>query len=39
MEKKKRDPSARAQKNTAKLSLLVTIVLSAIGTWRDFGSL
>jgi hypothetical protein len=39
MEKKKSDPSARAQKNTAKLSLLVTIALSGIGTWRDFDSL
>jgi hypothetical protein len=37
--KKKSDPSARAQKNTAKLSLLVTIALSGIGTWRDFDSL
>jgi hypothetical protein len=37
--KKKSDPSARAQKNTAKLSLLVTIALSEIGTWRDFDSL
>jgi hypothetical protein len=27
------------QKNTAKLSLLVTIALSGIGTWRDFDSL
>jgi hypothetical protein len=35
MGKKKSDPSARAQKNTAKLSLLVTIALSGIGTWRD----
>jgi hypothetical protein len=35
----KSDPSARAQKNTAKLSLLFTIALSGIGTWRDFGSL
>ena len=34
--KKKSDPSARAQKNTTKLSLLVTIALSGIGTWRDF---
>jgi hypothetical protein len=32
MGKKKSDPSARAQKNTAKLSLLVTIALSGIGT-------
>jgi hypothetical protein len=39
MGKKKSDPSARAQKNTAKLSLLVTIALSGIGTWRDFDSL
>jgi hypothetical protein len=39
MRKKKSDPSARAQKNTAKLSLLVTIALSGIGTWRDFDSL
>jgi hypothetical protein len=39
MRKKKIDPSARAQKNTAKLSLLVTIALSGIGTWRDFDSL
>jgi hypothetical protein len=39
MRKKKRDPCARAQKNTAKLSLLVTIALSGIGTWRDFDSL
>jgi hypothetical protein len=39
MGKKKRDPSARAQKNTTKLSLLVTIALSEIGTWRDFDSL
>jgi hypothetical protein len=36
---KKSDPSARAQKNMAKLSLLVTIALSGIGTWRDFDSL
>ena len=39
MGKKKSDPSARAQKNTAKLSLLVTIALSGIGTWRDFDSI
>jgi hypothetical protein len=39
MGKKKSDPSARAQKNTAKLSLLVTNALSGIGTWRDFDSL
>jgi hypothetical protein len=39
MGKKKSDPSARAQKNTAKLSLVVTIALSGIGTWRDFDSL
>jgi hypothetical protein len=39
MGKKKSDPSARAQKNTAKLSLLVTIALSGIGTWRYFDSL
>ena len=39
MGKKKSDPSTRAQKNTAKLSLLVTIALSGIGTWRDFDSL
>jgi hypothetical protein len=39
MGKKKSNPSARAQKNTAKLSLLVTIALSGIGTWRDFDSL
>jgi hypothetical protein len=39
MGKKKSDPSARAQKNTAKLSLLVTIALGGIGTWRDFDSL
>jgi hypothetical protein len=39
MGKKKSDPSAKAQKNTAKLSLLVTIALSGIGTWRDFDSL
>jgi hypothetical protein len=39
MERKKSDPSARAQKNTTKLSLLVTIALSEIGTWRDFDSL
>jgi hypothetical protein len=37
--KKKSDPSARAQKNTTKLSLLVTNALSGIGTWRDFDSL
>jgi hypothetical protein len=36
MGKKKRDPSARAQKNTVKLSFLVIIALSGIGTWRDF---
>jgi hypothetical protein len=36
MGKKKSDPSAIAQKNTAKLYLLVTIALSGIGTWRDF---
>jgi hypothetical protein len=39
MERKKSDPSARAQKNMTKLSLLVTIALSEIGTWRDFDSL
>jgi hypothetical protein len=39
MGKKKSDLSARAQKNTSKLSLLVTIALSGIGTWRDFDSL
>jgi hypothetical protein len=39
MGKKKSDPSARAQKNTAKLSLLVTIASSGIGIWRDFDSL
>jgi hypothetical protein len=39
MGKKKSDPRARAQKNTTKLSLLVTIALSGIGTWRDFDSL
>jgi hypothetical protein len=39
MGKKKSDPSARDQKNTAKLSPLVTIALSGIGTWRDFDSL
>jgi hypothetical protein len=39
MGKKKIDPSARAQKNTAKLSLLVTIALSGIETWIDFDSL
>jgi hypothetical protein len=39
MRKKKSDPSARAQMNTTKLSLLVTIALSGIGTWRDFDSL
>jgi hypothetical protein len=39
MEKKKSDPSARAQINTAKLSLLVIIALNGIGTWRDFDSL
>jgi hypothetical protein len=32
MGKKKSDPSARAQKNTTKLSLLVTIALSGIET-------
>jgi hypothetical protein len=37
--KKKSDPSARAQKNTTKLSLLVTNALSGIVTWRDFDSL
>jgi hypothetical protein len=37
--KKKSDPSARAQMNTAKLSLLVTIALIGIETWRDFDSL
>jgi hypothetical protein len=39
MWKKKSDPSAKAQKNTTKHSLLVTIALSGIGTWRDFDSL
>jgi hypothetical protein len=39
MGKKKSDLSARAQKNTTKLSLLVTIALSGIGTWRYFDSL
>jgi hypothetical protein len=37
--KKKSDPSARVQKNMTKLSLLVTIALSGIETWRDFDSL
>jgi hypothetical protein len=39
MGKKKSDPSARVQKNTAKLSLLVTSCLSGIGTWTDFDSI
>jgi hypothetical protein len=39
MGKKKSDPRARAQRNTTKLSLLVTIALSGVGTWRDFDSL
>jgi hypothetical protein len=26
----------KSSKNTTKLSLLVTIALSGIGTWRDF---
>jgi hypothetical protein len=39
MGKKKSDPSVRAQMNMTKLSLLVTIALSGIGTWRDFYSL
>jgi hypothetical protein len=39
MGKNKSDPSARAQQNTTKLSLPVTIALSGIGTWRDFDSL
>jgi hypothetical protein len=39
MGRKKSDLSARAQKNTAKLSLLVTIALSGIGTCRDFDSI
>jgi hypothetical protein len=39
MGKKKSDLSARAQKNTGKLSLLVTVALSGIGTWRGFDSL
>jgi hypothetical protein len=34
--KKKSDLSARAQKYMAKFSLLVTIALSGIRTWRDF---
>jgi hypothetical protein len=40
MGKKKSDPSARAQKSTTKLSLLVTIALSGI-YWdlEDFDSL
>jgi hypothetical protein len=38
-EEEKSDPSTRAQKNTTKLSLLVTIALSGIETWRDFDSL
>jgi hypothetical protein len=29
----------KSSKNTTKLSLLVTIALSGIGTWRDFDSL
>jgi hypothetical protein len=37
--KKKSDPSARAQKNMAKFSLLVTIALRGIETWRYFHSL
>jgi hypothetical protein len=36
MRKKKSDPSARAQKNTTKLSLLVIIALSGIGTLERF---
>jgi hypothetical protein len=39
MGKKKSDPSARAQRTRTKLSLVVTIALSGIGTWRDFDSL
>jgi hypothetical protein len=39
MVKKKSDPRARSQKNMAKLSLLVNIALSGIGTWRDFDSI
>jgi hypothetical protein len=47
MGKKKSDPSARAQKNTTKLSLLVTsskehdktLSSSGIETWRDFDSI
>jgi hypothetical protein len=39
MGKKKCDPSTRAQKNTAKLSLLVTNCFEWIGTWRDFDSI
>jgi hypothetical protein len=38
MGKKQSDPSAIAQMNTAKLSLLVTNALSGIGAWRDFDS-
>jgi hypothetical protein len=39
MRKEESDPSARAQMNMVKLSLLVTIALSGIETWRDFDSL
>ena len=37
--KKKSDPSARAQRTRAKLSLKSLVALSGIGTWRGFDSI
>jgi hypothetical protein len=38
-EEEEKRSKRKSSKNTAKLSLLVTIALSGIGTWRDFDSL
>jgi hypothetical protein len=39
IEEEEKRSKRRVQKNTTKLSPLVTIALSGIGTWRDFDSL
>jgi hypothetical protein len=38
-EEEEKRSKCKSSKNTAKFSLLVTIALSGIGTWRDFDSL
>jgi hypothetical protein len=38
-EEEEKQSKRKSSKNTAKFSLLVTIALSGIGTWRDFDSL